>query len=406
MKKIKIVYYNPKPSGCTWYRFIIPITALKALDLVDFEYLYFKSEYPEIQSDDLEKLKTCDIFHIAREWTAYGSLLIKEAKKLGKKIWYDVDDNLFNIPTWNVAYKVFTQPRVRNGLLDILKQVDLVTITQDKLREEYVKHTKAPIKILPNIAPYGFFKKEVKEDGYIRILWAGSQTHVDDLKLIEPVIEQILKEFPNVYFTFVGFCLPSILNLDKVRIKLVDPDVFVQTYYVNLMKASPDIALAPLADVNFNWYKSNIKLLEYGTLDCAVVASKIGEYGKFIKHKQEGLLCSKYIEWYKALKLLITNAEIRKILSTNLRNKVNALCNPSVFVGWYNMFLELLKIEDSGTINIETGFFEKWYNLIYEASTFYEMYMPMTNAKPVAQDINKTQDDLDDFFKQNKASAT
>ena len=397
MKKIKICYFNPRPSGCTWYRFVIPISALKALDLVDHEYIHFKQDYPEILPEDLDALKRCDLFHLAREWTPYGLVLAKEAKKIGKKIWYDTDDNLFNVPSWNYASKVYSDPKVQAGVIDILRQVDFMTSTQKKLNEFYTQYTRCNKYVIPNIVPAQFFKTERNEDDFINILWAGSATHVEDLKIIAPVVEQILAEFPNVYFTFLGYCLPEIQKLDSLRVKIMPATLFPYEYYGFLMCMNADIAVAPLAYASFNLYKSNVKLLEYGAINTAVIASKIGEYANFIKHRQNGLLADKYIEWYNGLRYLIQNKNERRKLATALNGEVIKRADPTNFSILYNIFLKNLNIADTTSIEICGGFFEKWYNEIHSMSDFYKRHI-----KTDSFDRSQLVDDIETFFETNQ----
>ena len=82
-----------------------------------------------------------------------------------------------------------------------------------------------------------------------------------------------------------------------------------------------DIALAPLADNNFNRAKSNLRVLEYWAADYPVIASPVLPY-KFIKDDKDGLLAMEQYEWFDAMERLVKDENKRRQLIKNGRKRL------------------------------------------------------------------------------------
>jgi glycosyltransferase involved in cell wall biosynthesis len=84
-----------------------------------------------------------------------------------------------------------------------------------------------------------------------------------------------------------------------------------------MMSQQLDIAIAPLKDMEFNYYKSPIKFLEYSAMKVPTVAAKIPPYSDIIKNEKTGMLYNTPEEFYKAVLRLIEAPYARKNLAEN-----------------------------------------------------------------------------------------
>ena len=130
----------------------------------------------------------------------------------------------------------------------------------------------------------------------LRVLWAGAAQHQADLALLLPVIEQSKAQFQWV---FLGH-MPKALMGDPL-IEFHAP-VRYENYAAKLASLAADIAVAPLVDTPFNRCKSELKLLEYGALGWAVIASAVTPY-----ENRPVLTAATTEDWLAALQTL-TNA--------------------------------------------------------------------------------------------------
>ena len=143
----------------------------------------------------------------------------------------------------------------------------------------------------------------------IRIVWAGSLTHLEDLKMIAEPVNQILAEYPQVELVIVGEPRASEL-FTRCEFMLGVP---YQAWSQKLHSLRADIALAPLKNTEFNRCKSPIKFLEYSACEIpGVYSPTIYSDVSFNFDGNFGLVAHTPDEWYAKIKHLIDFPLIRK----------------------------------------------------------------------------------------------
>jgi glycosyltransferase involved in cell wall biosynthesis len=272
-------------GACSYYRAILPhrhckeSLASEGIDLVCSE---------ELRTDDNYDAY---IFHrmIQPRFLPY----LEELKKKGKRIVFEMDDDVWNIPKWNPASRVFGQ-----------MEIDTINYTYDLADEIWVSTPELAavvnrgdkVHVLPNlIDPSDYPEPTVRNDGRVRLVWAGSIHHDEDLEVIAPVVEILIERFgPLVDFVFFG-CWPEQIS-QWVRIQntnlatlvprrdlreslaYCDP-VDLVDYPATLCGLGADIGLCPLVDVPFNYSKSGIKAWEYSCAGMVPVCTDLPPYG-------------------------------------------------------------------------------------------------------------------------------
>lgn len=164
----------------------------------------------------------------------------------------------------------------------------------------------------------------------LRILWAGSQTHLDDLAVLEPAIDSLLRKYGagRVEFVFLGYCSPNLLRDHLHRGLYFEQGVPLNSYHATLCNIRPHVVLAPLDPCPFNAAKSNIRILDGWSLSAAVVATRWGEYGA-VGHAADGLAVDPNSpeQWADAVSLLIEDDAARRRLAAAGRERVDAEWN-------------------------------------------------------------------------------
>jgi glycosyltransferase involved in cell wall biosynthesis len=174
----------------------------------------------------------------------------------------------------------------------------------------------------------------------VNIGWSGSVTHLEDLQLIEGEILSLNKSpYKDYKFMLAGFydgdsiwhkyekIFTSNYILDDNnygRINAADVYSYAQAY--NLM----DIGLIPLRYNEFNRAKSELKMLEMGAFGLGVIVSDVESYQWMSKHGKNCLVASKK-DWYKAMRRLIENPELRKDLGSQLKEDVMQNSNEALW---------------------------------------------------------------------------
>ena len=249
------------------------------------------------------------------------------AKKMDKKVIYDVDDLVIDtVYTDQITYvqkmssedKAAYDANVRN-MGHLLKMCDLAITTTNCLADELKKYVPKVI-INRNAASEMMvdLSRQARErtdspSAKIRMgYFSGSITHNSDFQMILPVIADIMKCNKQVELCVVGeLDIPDELKKYEDRIVKLP---FSDWQKLPEMIAGVDINLAPLEDTIFNRAKSENKWVEAALVKVPTVASDIGAFHDSIENGVDGVLCSDKEEWKNALEKLILDPEYRRRL--------------------------------------------------------------------------------------------
>ena len=329
MKKIKIFCLpshqtKERTSGVDFARIIQPMTHLKGWknDEVEIETYIFDP----IRDEKLDWLKVVTDYdmiyfnYTANPWAfaAMGAM----ARKMGKPMIMDFDDNLWNVQSDNPAYGVYKKGS--DGLRNftaIVNEVDYVTCTNGYLRNvcnHNSRKTHDKIKVFDNYIDLDLYKypQEFKDDGEITLTHFGSSTHYTDLqnKAFVEGVDKIMKEYPNVSFLTVGSFIPLFRQKWGQRYQNefghVDIYKWISDRFPEVMKKT-DICVVPLENNIYTRCKSAIKFEEMSSAKKPGVWQRIRQYENVV-NGNNGLLADTSDEWYEAIKTLILDSKKRK----------------------------------------------------------------------------------------------
>jgi processive 1,2-diacylglycerol beta-glucosyltransferase len=342
---MRIFYFAPENSGVAYYRFYQPLTDLRERGLIElhswgFDFTDKKFELPSYK--ELKEIADwADIFIVGRQDTPEWFNLIKILKEFaGKKVFLDIDDNIFSITPYLPAHIGYNP----NGQAikiheEIAKLVDGIICSTPFLQEIYKKYNKTWL--VPNGVKYLLPKK--RHEG-INIGYLCSGSHLENAQIVEPAIIRILKKYSNVtfYYTkaFQGF-MDRVPESIQKQINYL-PFFPLKDYLKYVNNLGLDIGIAPLMENDFNRAKSNIRILEYWQNQMAVIASPLDEYSKTIQHGYNGYL-SENDEWDSWIEDLLTHPERRDYLA---RNGINSLANYDISKSaqiYYEILRETIK---------------------------------------------------------------
>lgn len=288
----------------------------------------------------------------------HGALLPKDMEWLsgrllkGNDLVWACDDDYWNIPEWNPNYVVpsgrwiFEAPR---------RMADWIIASTEYLADRCRRRGNR-VMVCPNLLDLSTYPCSLGHPQTVqyksgpqkvRILWAGSQTHSEDMDVISRPLDVILEKYEGkIDVVFMGSHPP-----DEVLRKWlhhgveVMPGVPMSEYGSMLARIAPHIFLAPLAPHEFNRSKSNIRPLDAFALSAAVVASDYGEYGSCIHNGVNGYKCVTEDDWIQALETLIENHSLRIRIGNAGRQSVESQYswqNPDCREPWRHAFREIL----------------------------------------------------------------
>ena len=280
-----------------------------------------------IQKPDFGVIVEKDVAIVQRSCTQDQYNFICTLKALGMTVVYELDDNVWNIPKENPAHHVLGYHRL--GFEHCIRACDVVSVSTRKLKKVVEANVKGmknthtgriiPIVVVENRLDTKLFCAPADRPKEVVIGWAGSTSHIGDLKILIPSLTDIAK-LEHVHIQFRGLVPPEEL-VDKVEFK---PWMPVPEFMTRMPLWDWSLSLAPAEDNEFNSCKSSIKMMEAGYCGIPCLASHIDSYDRFCSHDPElrWLLCAGWSSWGPKLKELVHDTGRREDLGRRMKNVV------------------------------------------------------------------------------------
>lgn len=260
-----------------------------------------------------------------------------EAQRLGLPVGYDIDDPVFDKPTYSANENLNAlDPAEKADLLstcgfyaEAFQLADFVIVSTPGMAEVAKKHFSGPIHLWRNAIDletrqaalrYVLFGRKQQGDK-VRIGYAsGSRAHNADFAVAEDSLIKVLAEHPQTELHIVGYHEPSKrLDVYSDRITQI-PFQDYPTYIENVSQF--DISLVPLLPDAFNDCKSAIRYLESSIVGVPAIATDIGDFSYLIDSGVNGFLAASDRDWHEMLSALVADPALREKTGTAARDYV------------------------------------------------------------------------------------
>jgi len=338
--KICIVY-NAHPTGCSFYRLEMP-NAYLGDNYPEFDYVCVEN----ITNISDEGLRSIDLFLFSRLW-CQGTMeqvenVYKALTQFGAKVILDLDD-YWVLESGHIMYRHYHETKLAEVIRKHIKLADWVTCTTEHLASR-IRPLNANVSILQN-EPYEAYQQfipnpdEEPDKHLVKFGWFGGAQHGEDMEILREGMQKLRWDanLDGKYRLYLGGWNdnnPVYEGYEKIisdqgnnpnygRIQAADIYSYVGGYnFVN-------VTLAPLRDTKFNKLKSELKVVEAGWMNKAIIASETIPYTDVIKHGENGFLVpyNKPKDWYKYIKQLILDPDLRKGLADNLTRDIKSRFN-------------------------------------------------------------------------------
>ena len=224
------------------------------------------------------------------------------ARARGIPVVYSVDDYLEGVEALNPSYETIAgAPENLRALLD---GADAFFVTTPVLAETLAPRGK-PVHVLPNAVDPKRWKARPRAGGGLRVGWAGSSCHIDDLLMVLPAIRELQKRLDFVFVLLGLTSRPLDVEVREIRrnrggftpSQKDRAEAFlslasefrairhrhvlfsgIDAYFDSLSAADLDVGICPLLDTPFNRHKSALKFYEYAAAGTMTVASAVPPY--------------------------------------------------------------------------------------------------------------------------------
>lgn len=266
------IHFIIKPSnGPDWHRLVVPMESLPIKEGDDIQMgIYEHDEGPE--------LFDCDILMFNRAIFTKVDKLLRYQKKYGFKIVVDIDD-YWNLNYTHPLYEVWRANGYDKDIISYLKVADLVTTTNEKLRDKVLEYN-SNVAIIPNALEFGNIPE--KPTGKRRFAYTGSISHLPDIELLRNKFRRVdpfIRD--NAVFVLAGVCDdPRWLQVTPIFESTgsyeILPILGIEDYMMTYDNAH--VALIPLQDNEFNSCKSVLKVLEAASRGVPCIVSAVWPY--------------------------------------------------------------------------------------------------------------------------------
>lgn len=339
--------------GDAWEHACPTIRLTAPLQTAGIRLLRGTSGHDETIQIDLDAVDQSDLVVLQRDFPRHTALydqVMKRSRALGRRVVYDIDDLLTELPLSHPGWQRYAL-ETRCPLLGAVMEADCVTVTTDLL-SEYFRPFQPNIWVLPNYLPDGLWPLEppaaTTEDAArpVVIGYLGSPAHTDDLLSIEPVLTTLLDRYGDrlalmLWGMDVPDCLKDRANVRSNFVGLVDYARFAEFF----VRQHADIFIAPLLDNPFNRCKSPLKYFEYSACGKPGVFSAIPPYQDVVTHGRDGFLASTPADWERCLTSLIDDPQLRLQMGAGAQHTVDAgwrLSQRSAL--WQSLFRQVLAL--------------------------------------------------------------
>jgi len=262
--------------------------------------------------------------------------LMKDFKKRGKRVLYDMDDDFWSVSKDNPS--LIVSNAFKDQYESLIKECDAIITPSNILAKKFKKLAKKPVFICPNGVNLDIYRERPHQMNKLVIGYSGAASHWKDLSIIAEAIEKLSNDY-DFFFSLYGMVGESIEAAMYFYKKMLDSgfqpekneyfrsalDFYSQLKNVKMLhvpfhppeihpsilsRADFDIGLAPLEDTEFNRGKSCIKFYEYAAVGAVTLASDIEPYKSEVSYRAKNTAK----DWYKKIQKLIEDEEFRKKL--------------------------------------------------------------------------------------------
>jgi glycosyltransferase involved in cell wall biosynthesis len=246
-----------------------------------------------------------DLVFVYREAALIGPAIIERiAQRWNVPMIYDLDEPLF-IPLHSAANGVFTRLRFVSKVNKLFEMSDAV-FAADRALADYAGKFNDNVHIVPLCVDIERYKPspDKKENEKPIIVWTGTRTNQFNIQLAVPAMRKLRSE--------IDFKLRIIAD-DPVEYEGLEVEFINWSYdrEPSLLQES-DIGIVPVTDSEWGPYKFFFKTVQYMSSGLPVVGSALGSNLENIEDGKSGFLAKTEDDWYKPLKKLLTDAELRR----------------------------------------------------------------------------------------------
>lgn len=289
----------------------------------------------EIAPQDLMQFDTF-VFsrpHLKQEWVD----AFQACMRAGKRIIIDIDEDFHNLPATHPGFDIVGRghPMAIEIFERMLRAADVVTVSSAILADRYKSYTRRA-----EVIPSGWssdnvqWNKPAPKHRTFNIGWIDLPTERDNLVLLKEEVLRFIADHPKALLVIGGDveALKIFGELGADRALYVPFTSFDDYPYV---LAQFDVLLCPVKRTPYGYARSDVRVMEAGIRRIPWIASKIPAYQEW---GVGGIFVDRNGGWYRAIKQLYEDAELRQKLGEEGRLKAETRECKLIADAWKKIF--------------------------------------------------------------------
>lgn len=324
-----VMVASPEPEQCYHYRVHQKVEACAALGVP------FRVVPPGDPGAVADAVQLASVVIVFRQAPGPGvRAALDQAHRLGIPVVWEADDVVYRRDLVAANPNLATVPAPlrkavitgSDGYAQALAKADHVLASTQPLADDMATRVPGRAFVVENGIDAGMFAlldgfardpaHPARPPGAVVIGYgSGSRAHDSDLAVAADGLATVLVADPRVHLHLIGpVRVPDVLAGFGDRIWRTRQVAYPE--YLRQLAAC-DVTIAPLVDLPFNHYKSQVKVLEAALVGVPLIASDV-LYRTYVTDEATGLLAGEG-QWDKALGRLVEDAELREHLVEQAR---------------------------------------------------------------------------------------
>lgn len=277
----------------------------------------------------IEKIAEADLVILHRDFPRLAKAyqqVIQKARGLGKPIFLDLDDLLFDLPEEHPDRQYHYISDALFPVLQAVLEADAVTVSTQALREAIQPFNPNTL-LLPTCLDDRLWptaQVQTTDNNLPLIIgWINDQLPSGGVDNCTAGLGQFLRQREDDVLLRVWGRRPpdTLLALPNVD-WLADFPTSYAEFATHFPKERINLALVPHSDEPFDRCQSPLRFFEHSTCGTPGIYSRVQPYQDVISHNQDGWLASTAEEWALALEAMIGSIELRDRIAASAQNSV------------------------------------------------------------------------------------
>jgi glycosyltransferase involved in cell wall biosynthesis len=209
-------------------------------------------------------------------------------------------------------------PRRLSRFAAVVRAADAVIAGNDFLADEARRQGGRGVHVIPTcVEPDLYPVAEHRRTGDVRLVWIGSSSTLQGLKMIAPLLEHVGRRCPGVRLKLV---CDSFLQLENLPIDAVRWTEAGEGREL----AGADVGISWIPDDDWSRGKCGLKVLQYMAAGLPVIANQVGVHPDMVTPGETGFLATTPDEWADAIVRLAADPGLRRRMGRAARQRVEA----------------------------------------------------------------------------------